>query len=392
MRRLSIYTMAVAAVTILLAVSIPVQDADAYVPCSDTTADVLSGGSEDVSAMYFSLELDSTKVKLLSGSWDAGILAKSLLSDVNVSGNEGVCSFDGSEEVSKNTRLAQLTFGCLAQGSHKVIVTVMYSHSDHSKTSETLELSVSSDHSLRYHPYKGATETAEGNTAYWECSKCGKYFSDSDGNIEIRKGSWVIPKIQPRPEPPEVVGPVEESDEGSIVVPQEVLDDRDATAEDTELVIAEVEMKDLSEAQRAAIGSNYAVDINLSIKGVFVHDFGTMTLVKLNFPPVEGKDMSKTLVRYVAVDGSTEDMATWYSNGVITFETTHLSIFMVVLSDYTPPGDNDLPDDEGSDDGLPAGILATIGAAAIVSILIVAALAIRKRRNDKGECYDIWKC
>ncbi len=37
-----------------------------------------------------------------------------------------------------------------------------------------------------------ATCTEAGNSAYWYCSGCDKYFSDADGNTEIAENSWVI--------------------------------------------------------------------------------------------------------------------------------------------------------------------------------------------------------
>ena len=37
-----------------------------------------------------------------------------------------------------------------------------------------------------------ATCTAAGNSAYYTCSECGKYFSDAEGKNEIEKDSWVI--------------------------------------------------------------------------------------------------------------------------------------------------------------------------------------------------------
>jgi hypothetical protein len=40
---------------------------------------------------------------------------------------------------------------------------------------------------------KDATETSPGNTAFWTCTDCGKFFSDSKGTTEIKKDSWVIP-------------------------------------------------------------------------------------------------------------------------------------------------------------------------------------------------------
>ena len=40
---------------------------------------------------------------------------------------------------------------------------------------------------------KAATCTEAGNSAYWYCSVCGKYFSDANGEHEIAENSWIIP-------------------------------------------------------------------------------------------------------------------------------------------------------------------------------------------------------
>lgn len=39
---------------------------------------------------------------------------------------------------------------------------------------------------------KAATCTEAGNSAYWSCSRCGKFFSDAAGKTEIAKDSWII--------------------------------------------------------------------------------------------------------------------------------------------------------------------------------------------------------
>ncbi len=41
-----------------------------------------------------------------------------------------------------------------------------------------------------------ATTTENGNTEYYTCSVCNKYFSDALGQNEIQKGSWIIPVVQ----------------------------------------------------------------------------------------------------------------------------------------------------------------------------------------------------
>ena len=46
-------------------------------------------------------------------------------------------------------------------------------------------LSWSEVHTLTHHAAKAATCTEEGNTEYWSCEVCGKYFSDAEGTAEI---------------------------------------------------------------------------------------------------------------------------------------------------------------------------------------------------------------
>ena len=41
-----------------------------------------------------------------------------------------------------------------------------------------------------------ATCTENGNTEYYKCSECGKYFSDGEGKNEIAENSWVLPATE----------------------------------------------------------------------------------------------------------------------------------------------------------------------------------------------------
>ena len=47
-------------------------------------------------------------------------------------------------------------------------------------------------HDLKAHEAVEATCTEAGNNAYWSCDNCGKYFSDAEGTEEIEEGSWVV--------------------------------------------------------------------------------------------------------------------------------------------------------------------------------------------------------
>ena len=50
-------------------------------------------------------------------------------------------------------------------------------------------------HNLVPHAAVAATYTTAGNSAYWSCSRCGKYFSDEAGTNEIAEYSWMIPAL-----------------------------------------------------------------------------------------------------------------------------------------------------------------------------------------------------
>lgn len=48
-------------------------------------------------------------------------------------------------------------------------------------------------HNLQHTPAVDATCTTNGNTGYYTCKYCHKYFSDAEGQHEIAENSWVIP-------------------------------------------------------------------------------------------------------------------------------------------------------------------------------------------------------
>ena len=47
-------------------------------------------------------------------------------------------------------------------------------------------------HDLSHHDGHEATCEQAGSSEYWSCSRCGKFFSDSQGETEIEENSWVI--------------------------------------------------------------------------------------------------------------------------------------------------------------------------------------------------------
>ena len=57
------------------------------------------------------------------------------------------------------------------------------------------ELDANNHKELTHVEAKEATKDEEGNTEYWYCKDCGKYYSDKDGEKEIAKADTVIPKV-----------------------------------------------------------------------------------------------------------------------------------------------------------------------------------------------------
>ena len=50
-------------------------------------------------------------------------------------------------------------------------------------------------HTLTYHPANAPTVYTAGNSEYWSCELCGRYFSDENGMNQINQDSWIIPAL-----------------------------------------------------------------------------------------------------------------------------------------------------------------------------------------------------
>lgn len=65
-------------------------------------------------------------------------------------------------------------------------------NADHTETRSTPALG----HNMTEHAAVAATFTNAGNSAYWSCDRCGRFFSDAEGTAEIAENSWIIPAIR----------------------------------------------------------------------------------------------------------------------------------------------------------------------------------------------------
>ena len=63
------------------------------------------------------------------------------------------------------------------------------------QTTASIDVVPSHTHTAQYVAAKDATCTEDGNTAYWYCTGCGKYFSDEALTVEIDPAATVITKL-----------------------------------------------------------------------------------------------------------------------------------------------------------------------------------------------------
>lgn len=87
---------------------------------------------------------------------------------------------------------------CEHTGEHTKVVPHVYD-SDTDTTCNACgyvrEVVIPHTHTLAHTAEKAAGCTTDGNSEYWYCSGCGKYFSDKDGNTEIALEDTVITKL-----------------------------------------------------------------------------------------------------------------------------------------------------------------------------------------------------
>ncbi len=92
----------------------------------------------------------------------------------------------------------------------------------------------------------------------------------------------------------------------------------------------------LNDAQQSAIGDAYSFDITAGIRF-------SNAVITVPYEAPAGMDPDTARVLYVAEDGATTEMKTYYLNGELTFETSHLSVYMVDIEPLSTPMDPDEP-------------------------------------------------
>lgn len=80
---------------------------------------------------------------------------------------------------------------CTDKGTTTYTAKVTFETKDYTDTKDVQDIKALG-HKLTKAPAKAATCTEPGNSEYYTCATCGKFFSDKDGKTEIAKDSWVI--------------------------------------------------------------------------------------------------------------------------------------------------------------------------------------------------------
>ena len=80
---------------------------------------------------------------------------------------------------------------CTDKGTTTYTATVTFEKKDYTDTKDVQDIKALG-HKLTKTAAKAATCTEPGNSEYYTCGTCGKFFSDKDGKNEIAKDSWVI--------------------------------------------------------------------------------------------------------------------------------------------------------------------------------------------------------
>ena len=80
---------------------------------------------------------------------------------------------------------------CTDKGTTTYTAKVTFEKKDYADTKDVQDIKALG-HTLTKTPAKAATCTEPGNSEYYTCATCGKFFSDKDGKNEIVKDSWVI--------------------------------------------------------------------------------------------------------------------------------------------------------------------------------------------------------
>ncbi len=242
-------------------------------------------------------------------------------------------------------------------------------------------------HDLTHYDAVEPTPLADGNIEYWRCGTCGAAFADEDATLPLGLNRWVLGATVDNgvatipdsfvtiPDGEDIVIDVSDSTEDieSVVIGSETLDkivdantsleiklsdasvSFDATALESistqagdasiTIIVNQIDDSSLTDDQVAALEDEnvyliltvevYAGDIQIS------NFNGGKVTVSVPFEVPEGKSASDYYIAYVADDGTITALPTTYADGVLSFETTRFSNYVVLEKVSASPDTSD---------------------------------------------------
>ena len=169
-------------------------------PGDTVNVNITLSGNPGIASLKLSVAYDADSFELVSAA-DGGTLPGFTAGQLTK--NPYTLMWSNSSSTSGNGTLATLSFRIKegsSAGSKAISVSAVECYNQGfddvsvAGASGSVTVNVSCDHALTHHP---ATEAncgtgANGNTEYWECSKCGKYFSDGAATNEITDKNSVV--------------------------------------------------------------------------------------------------------------------------------------------------------------------------------------------------------
>ena len=182
------------------------------VDVGDTFTVTLSNKAMSVSSFTAGLSFDTDVLEVtqivtkdgytaLSNNASRVLPAISTVAEANKTGKVGFGIVAGSDHAYAAADIVTVTFKAVAAGSTAVTpyeTSTSQSASvdgDGTAVNVTAAVAAQHTHTMEAHPAVTPTATTAGNTAYWYCTECEKYFSNASGTNEIAENSWVLPVL-----------------------------------------------------------------------------------------------------------------------------------------------------------------------------------------------------
>lgn len=102
-----------------------------------------------------------------------------------------------------------------------------------------------------------------------------------------------------------------------------------ATGETVILEVTKVEKNSLLEDQQRLVGDRPVIDLSITSNGKQISELNGTATISIPYTPATNEDTSNLVVWYLADSGDLMPMACEYADGMVTFETTHFSKYVV---------------------------------------------------------------